>query len=105
MLMTTTTTLQDRAIRDYPGLVTGDAIIGANMFQDLCADLRDIVGGRAGSCEEVLPEAREAAVAEMTHSARAMGADAIVGVDLDDETVSRGAMLMVAVCGAAGRLG
>jgi uncharacterized protein YbjQ (UPF0145 family) len=105
MLITTTATLQDRAIREYLGLVTGEAIIGANIFRDVFAGLRDIVGGRAGSYEEVLREAREAALAEMTHAARAMGADAILGVDLDYETVSQGTMLMVAVSGTAVRLG
>lgn len=105
MLITTTATLQDRPIKDYLGLVTGEAIIGANIFRDLFAGLRDIVGGRAGSYEDVLREAREAAVAEMTSAAKGLGADAIIGVDLDYETVSQGTMLMVAVSGTAVKLG
>ena len=106
MLMTTTSTLQDCEIRDYLGVVTGDAIMGANIVRDLFAGVRDIVGGRAGAYEESLTDARETAMREMEQRARAMGADAVIGIDLDYETVgSGGSMLMVSASGTAVKLG
>lgn len=102
MLITTTHTLQGREISDYKGLVTGEAILGANLFKDLFAGIRDIVGGRSGAYEEELAKAREIAVGEMQQQAQSMGANAIIGVDLDYETVGQnGSMLMVSATGTA----
>lgn len=105
MIISTTPTIQGREIRDYLGVVAGEAILGANIFRDLFASIRDVVGGRSGSYEKVLREARAAAMAEMQEEARKLGGDAVVGVDIDYETVSQGTMLMVAVSGTAVRLG
>ncbi|HEY7701993.1 MAG TPA: heavy metal-binding domain-containing protein [Candidatus Limnocylindrales bacterium] len=105
MIVTTTPTLEGRSIAEYRGLVTGEAILGANIFKDLFAGIRDIVGGRSGAYEQELSRARQIAVEEMTAAASAMGADAIVGVDLDYETVGQGSMLMVTASGTAVRLG
>jgi uncharacterized protein YbjQ (UPF0145 family) len=105
MIVTTTPTLEGRAIAEYRGLVTGEAILGANIFKDLFAGIRDIVGGRSGAYEQELARARTIAVEEMMAAATAMGADAIVGVDLDYETVGQGSMLMVTASGTAVRLG
>jgi len=105
MLMTTTPTLQGQEIREYLGVVTGEAIMGANIVRDLFAGVRDIVGGRAGAYEESLTNARETAMREMEQRARAMGANAVVGIDLDYETVgSGGSMLMVSASGTAVKL-
>jgi uncharacterized protein YbjQ (UPF0145 family) len=101
MLVTTTATLQDRRIDDYLGVVTGEAILGANVFRDLFASVRDIVGGRSGAYENVLRDARETALAEMSEAARRLGANAVIGVDLDYETVGNGSMLMVSATGTA----
>ncbi|HSF78609.1 MAG TPA: YbjQ family protein [Steroidobacteraceae bacterium] len=100
MLVTTTATLQDRKIGQYLGLVTGESILGANIFRDVFAGIRDIVGGRAGSYEKVLRDARNMAVEEMVEQARKLGANAVIGVDVDYETVG-GTMLMVSVSGTA----
>jgi len=105
MIVTTTPSIEGRPIKDYLGVVTGEAILGANVFRDLFAGIRDVIGGRSGSYEEVLREARDAALAEMQEEARKRGADAIVGIDLDYETVSQGTMLMVTASGTAVRLG
>jgi uncharacterized protein YbjQ (UPF0145 family) len=105
MIVTTTPTLEGRTIAEYRGLVTGEAILGANIFKDLFAGIRDIVGGRSGAYEQELAKARTIAIEEMTAAATAMGADAIVGVDLDYETVGQGSMLMVTASGTAVRLG
>jgi uncharacterized protein YbjQ (UPF0145 family) len=102
MIVSTTPEIQGRRIREYCGLVTGEAILGANLFRDLFASIRDIVGGRSAAYEEVLREARETAVAEMVQAATDLGANAVVGVDLDYETVgAQGGMLMVSVSGTA----
>lgn len=102
MLITTTSTLQDRTIQDYKGLVTGEAILGANIFKDFFAGVRDIVGGRSGAYEGELAKAREIALSEMQQKAHAMGANAVIGVDLDYETVGKeGSMLMVSATGTA----
>lgn len=100
MLVTTTSTLQDRRISQYLGLVTGESILGANIFRDVFAGIRDIVGGRSGSYEKVLRDARDMAVEEMVERARKLGANGVIGVDVDYETVG-GTMLMVSVSGTA----
>lgn len=105
MIVTTTPSVDGRPVREYLGVVTGEAILGANVFRDLFAGIRDVIGGRSGSYEQVLREARDAALAEMEAEAKKRGADAIVGVDLDYETVSQGTMLMVTASGTAVRLG
>ncbi|KAF0186453.1 MAG: hypothetical protein FD124_1282 [Alphaproteobacteria bacterium] len=105
MIVTTTPNIEGRPIRDYLGVVTGEAILGANVFRDLFAGIRDVIGGRSGSYEEVLREARDAALSEMEAEAKKRGADAIVAVDLDYETVSQGTMLMVTASGTAVKLG
>lgn len=104
MIVTTTPTLEGRKIADYLGIVTGEAILGANIVRDLFAGIRDIVGGRAGAYEESLAEAREIALREMQDHARRLGADAVIGVDLDYETVGQGSMLMVSASGTAVKL-
>ena len=103
MLITTTPILENRKIEAYLGLVGGDAIVGANIFRDFFASVRDIVGGRAGGYEKALCGAKEAAIADMVEAAAELGADAIVGVDLDYETVGD-KMLMVSATGTAVRL-
>jgi uncharacterized protein YbjQ (UPF0145 family) len=105
MLVTTTNAIEGRRIVEYKGLVAGEAILGANLFRDLFASIRDIVGGRSGSYEKVLNDARQTAVGEMTDKAAALGANAVIGVDLDYETIgSNGSMLMVTAAGTAVRV-
>ncbi|WP_026381633.1 heavy metal-binding domain-containing protein [Afifella pfennigii] len=104
MLITTTHTIEGKAIRDYLGVVTGEAILGTNVFRDFFAGIRDIVGGRAGAYESSLREARETAIAEMQAEARRLGGNAVIGVDIDYETISigdRGSMMMVSASGTA----
>lgn len=102
MLISTTPTLEGRRIREYRGIVTGEAILGANVFRDLFASIRDIVGGRSAAYEKVLRNAREAALAELQEAARELGANAVVGVDLDYEVLgAENGMLMVSVSGTA----
>ncbi|MCL6475266.1 MAG: heavy metal-binding domain-containing protein [Firmicutes bacterium] len=102
MIITTTPTLEGKSIRQYLGLVVGEAIVGANVFKDLFASIRDIVGGRSAAYEEELQRARDIAVQEMIARAQAMGANAIVGIDLDYEVLGQGgSMLMVTVSGTA----
>jgi uncharacterized protein YbjQ (UPF0145 family) len=102
MLMTTTPTVEGKSIRAYHGVVTGEAIIGANFFKDMFASIRDIVGGRAGSYEKTLRSARETAFADMADAAKDLGANAVVGIDLDYEVLGEtNGMLMVAVSGTA----
>jgi uncharacterized protein YbjQ (UPF0145 family) len=102
MLVTTTNTIEGRRIVSYKGLVAGEAILGANLFRDLFASIRDIVGGRSGAYEKVLNDARETAIAELTDKAAALGANAVIGVDIDYETVGQnGSMLMVTAAGTA----
>lgn len=104
MILTTTNTLDNKPIKEYLGIVTGETIIGANIFKDLFAGIRDIVGGRSGSYERVLREAKDIAIKEMKDNAMRLGADGIVGIDLDYETVgSHGGMLMVTASGTAVR--
>ena len=102
MILTTTSSLQNKEIDTSLGLVSGETIIGANLFKDIFAGIRDIVGGRSGSYEKVLKVAKDTAIAEMEAHARQLGADAIIGIDLDYETVGNGgSMLMVAASGTA----
>ena len=105
MLTTTTPTIEGRRIVQYYGIVSGETIIGANLFRDLFASIRDVVGGRSASYEEVLREAKTSALREMEEQAAALGANAVVGVDLDYETVGQGnSMLMVTAAGTAFRI-
>ena len=105
MIQTTTPSVEGRTIQEYLGVVTGEAILGANIFKDLFAGVRDIVGGRSGAYEEELRKAREIAMSELAAEATSRGADAVVGIDLDYETVGQGSMLMVTASGTAVRLG
>jgi uncharacterized protein YbjQ (UPF0145 family) len=102
MLISTTSTLEGRPIRQYLGLVSGEAILGANIFRDIFANIRDIVGGRSAAYEQELRKAKDLAIEEMTAQAAAMGATAIIGVDLDYESIGQtGGMLMVSAAGTA----
>jgi len=101
MLITTTNTIEGKRITAYHGLVSGEAILGANIFKDLFAGIRDIVGGRSAAYEEELRKAKDIALEEMQMQARSLGANAIIGVDLDYETVGNGSMLMVSASGTA----
>ena len=102
MLFTTTPTLEGRRITQYAGIVTGEAIVGANIVRDLFASVRDIVGGRAGSYENVLASARETALREMGEAAAKLGANAVIGIDVDYEVLGAdNGMLMVCVSGTA----
>ncbi|MBB6669225.1 YbjQ family protein [Cohnella nanjingensis] len=100
MLVTTTPNVEGYRITRYFGLVNGETIMGANIFRDFLASITDVVGGRAGSYESKLKEARDIAVSEMVSQAQRLGANAVVGVDVDYEVVREG-MLMVAVSGTA----
>ena len=105
MLVSTTPHVEGRRIVAYLGIVSGEAILGANIFRDLFAGVRDIVGGRSGAYEKELRRAKEIALQEMTEEAIALGATAVVGVDLDYETLgANGGMLMVSASGTAVRL-
>jgi uncharacterized protein YbjQ (UPF0145 family) len=104
MLVTTTPTIEGKKIVRYYGLVTGEAILGANIFKDFFAGIRDIVGGRSAAYENELRQAKEIAIEEMKEQARALGANAVIGVDLDYETIQvgqTGGMLMVSANGTA----
>ena len=105
MLMTTTPSVEGKQIVRYLGVVTGETIIGANVFRDFIAGVRDFFGGRSGSYEAVLREAKDTALEEMARQAEALGANAVVGIDLDYETVGgSGSMLMVTCSGTAVRV-
>ncbi|UBM60234.1 heavy metal-binding domain-containing protein [Marinilongibacter aquaticus] len=102
MLLTTTNTVEGKRIVEYKGLVSGETIIGANFIKDFFAGIRDIVGGRSGSYERVLNEAKNTSISEMAERAKNMGANAIIGIDLDYETLGQGnGMLMVTASGTA----
>jgi len=102
MILSTTPTIEGHTIREYKGVVTGETIIGANFLKDFMASLHDIFGGRSESYEKVLAEAKDTAMREMMDRAAQMGANAIVGIDIDYETVgANGSMLMVATSGTA----
>lgn len=106
MIVTTTHSVDGRRIVEYRGIVTGETIVGANIFRDMLAGIRDIVGGRSGAWEHALRDAREMALKEMQEQAVNQGADAVVGVDIDYEVVgASGSMLMVTASGTAVRLG
>src|SRR5210317_2142446 len=102
MILSTTHTIETHEIKEYLGIVTGEAILGANIFKDFFASIRDIVGGRSAAYEQELGRARQIAFDEMTQQAAELGADAILGIDIDYETVgAQGGMLMVSVSGTA----
>jgi len=105
IILSTTNNIEGKPVKEYLGLVTGETIIGANIFKDLFASIRDIVGGRSGSYERVLREAKDTALREMQDEALRLGADAVIGIDLDYETVgANGGMLMVTASGTAVKL-
>ncbi|OBX20075.1 hypothetical protein A9995_03980 [Erythrobacter sp. QSSC1-22B] len=105
MIVTTTHTIEGRPIREYLGIVTGEVIVGANLFRDLFANIRDIVGGRSGSYERILGEAREKAIQELQAECGSRGGNAVVGIDLDYEVIGqKGSMLMVSASGTAVRI-
>ncbi len=103
MIVTTTLSIEGRDISSYLGLVTGEAIMGVNVFKDIMAGIRNIVGGRSKAYEKELENAREIALSEIKERAKTLGADAIVGVDLDYETIGSDGnnMLMVSISGTA----
>ena len=102
MIVTTTNTIETHQVKEYLGIVTGETIIGANIFKDFFAGIRDVIGGRSGSYERVLREAKDIALKEMKEEASKLGASAVIGVDLDYETVGpNGGMLMVTASGTA----
>jgi uncharacterized protein YbjQ (UPF0145 family) len=103
MIMTTTPLIEGKPVQEYLGIVTGEAIMGANIVRDLFATVTDIVGGRSGAYEAKLTDARRVALREMADDARQLGANAIIGIDLDYEVVREG-MLMVTVSGTAVRV-
>jgi uncharacterized protein YbjQ (UPF0145 family) len=99
MIITTTPSVEGRAIKSYHGIVVGEAILGANVFRDIFAGITDIIGGRSAAYEQSLGEARATALRELEERAKALGADAVVGVDLDYEVINN--MLMVSASGTA----
>jgi len=102
MILTTTPSIEGKAIREYKGIVTVEAILGANLFRDIMASVRDIVGGRSAAYEKELGEARRVALEELQGEAQRVGGNAVVGIDLDYEVVGQnGSMLMVSVSGTA----
>ena len=103
MIVTTTPSIEGRSIAAYKGVVVGEAILGANVFRDIFAGITDIIGGRSGAYEASLGEARDTALRELQERAAALGADAVVGVDLDYEVINN--MLMVSASGTAVKLG
>lgn len=110
MIVTTTATIDGKPIQEYLGVAAGEAILGANVLKDISSGIRDLVGGRSGSYEKVISQAREIALNDLIERAKALGANAIVGVDVDYETIDRGqnqssSMLMVSVSGTAVRVG
>jgi uncharacterized protein YbjQ (UPF0145 family) len=105
VIVSTTPTLEGHPIQEYCGIVTGEVIVGANLFRDLFASIRDIVGGRSGSYERILADARKQAIEELQAEAAALGANAVVGIDLDYEVIGdTGSMLMVSASGTAVRV-
>ena len=104
MLMSTTSTVAPHTVEKYLGLVSGEAILGANVFRDFFAGIRDVLGGRSGSYEKVLRKAKQEAIEDMLDQARGLGANAVIGVDLDYQTIQLqdgGAMMMVSISGTA----
>lgn len=106
MIMTTTPGIDGKTVKEYLGVVTGEAVMGANLFKDLFAGIRDIVGGRSGAYEKELRKAREIALQETEAAAAQLGANAVVGIDIDYEVLGeKSGMLMVSVSGTAVRIG
>ena len=106
MILTTTPTVEGRTIREYKGVVFGEVISGVNFFRDIAASIRDLVGGRSGSYEEELINARSQAMDEMVERAVRLGADAVIGIDIDYEVLGeKGGMLIVTASGTAVKLG
>jgi uncharacterized protein YbjQ (UPF0145 family) len=103
MILTTTNVIEGRPVRDYLGIVTGEAIMGANVVRDFMASITDVIGGRSGAYEQQLQQAREICLGEMSRNAEQLGANAVIGIDLDYEVVREG-MLMVTCSGTAVRL-
>jgi uncharacterized protein YbjQ (UPF0145 family) len=104
MLITTTPAIEGKSVEEYHGLVSGEAIMGANVFRDMFASVRDIVGGRSAAYEQELRKAKDLALSEMAQLAEERGGNAVISVDLDYETVGQGSMLMVSASGTAVRL-
>ncbi|MED5543788.1 heavy metal-binding domain-containing protein [Novosphingobium decolorationis] len=105
MIVTTTPLIEGQPVQKYFGVVTGEVIVGANIFRDLFASITDIVGGRSGKYEQVLQRARKEALAEMEAEAARLGGNAVIGVDIDYETIGKtGSMLMVSCSGTAVRI-
>ena len=106
MILTTTQTIEGRTIVEYKGIVFGEVISGVNIFKDFGANIRNLIGGRSSSYEKELLDARRKALSELEERARLMGADAVVGIDIDYEVLGEGGgMLMVTASGSAVRLG
>ncbi len=106
MIVTTTGSVEGRSVSQYLGIVSGEAVMGANIFRDFFAGIRDIVGGRSGSYENVLRGGRDQAMSEMIDDARRLGADAVIGVSVDYEAIGASdSMLMVVITGTAVKLG
>ncbi|MGS2719981.1 heavy metal-binding domain-containing protein [Paraglaciecola aestuariivivens] len=104
MIVTTTNSLEGKKIEQYLGVVVGEAVMGANIFKDVFASIRDIVGGRSGAYENELTKARKISFQELENEARTIGANAVVGIDIDYEVVGKGgSMLMVSISGTAVR--
>jgi len=103
LIIVTTNTLEGKKIKDYYGIVSGEAILGANIFKDIFAGIRDIIGGRSAAYEKELRKAKDIAINEMTQQALALGANAVIAVDIDYETIGSGGgnMLMVSASGTA----
>lgn len=102
VIVSTTPTLEGHPVQEYCGIVTGEVIVGANLFRDLFANIRDIVGGRSGSYERILADARKQAIEELQAEAAALGGNAVVGIDIDYEVIgANGSMLMVSASGTA----
>ena len=104
MIITTTNIVENQKVSEYLGIVSGEAILGANIFKDFFAGIRDVVGGRSAAYEKELTRAREIALHELQEQAAALGANGIIGVDLDYETIGQGSMLMVTASGTAVKL-
>jgi uncharacterized protein YbjQ (UPF0145 family) len=105
MITTTTNNIEGRSIEQYLGIVSSEVIIGANIFKDILAGLRDIFGGRSATYERVMEDAKQKAMQELIQRAQALGANAVVGIDLDYETIgAKGSMLMVSASGTAVRI-
>jgi uncharacterized protein YbjQ (UPF0145 family) len=105
MIVTTTNNIEGRSVRSYLGVISSETIIGANFFKDILGGLRDVFGGRSGTYEKVMEEAKEHALRELMEKGKNLGADAILGIDLDFETIgANGSMLMVSASGTAVKL-